>query len=119
MLTIATNISQQASDDGGGKSKALLIPEHPLQPGPSAVQQGWEGSGVRAWGCCRLREKANKTIHSKVITVIDGELMQEGKQILSQDRYSEHFIIAQTLQLLSLCALCSQAVTKRLPWLLL
>lgn len=74
---------------------------------------------MQAWECCRLREKANQTICSKVITEINGELMQEGKQILSQDRYSEHFIIAQTLQPLCLCALRSQAVTKRLPWLLL
>ena len=81
--------------------------------------KAWGGSEVQARGCCRLREKANKTVCSKVITAINGELMQEGKQILSQDRYSEHFIIAQTLQPLSLCALWSQAVTKCLPWLLL
>lgn len=69
----------------------------------------------KAWGGCWLRDKANKTVCYKVITAIDVDLMQGGKQILSQDRYSEHFIIAQTLQLLSLCAFWSQAVTKRLP----
>lgn len=113
MLIIATNIQQQTSDDGRGTSKAPLTPEHLVRRGPSAVRQGWEGSG--AWEGCWLRDKANKTVCYKVITAIDGELMQEGKQILSQDRYSEHFITAQTLQLLSLCAFWSQAVTKRLP----
>lgn len=77
------------------------------------------GRRVQAQGIYQLKEKANQTVCSKVITEIDGELMQEGKQILSQDRYSERFIIVQTLQPLSLCALWSQAVTKRLPWLLL
>lgn len=56
---------------------------------------------MRARGCCQRRERANKTVRSKVRTAIDVELMQKGKQIQSQDRCSERFIIAQTLQPLS------------------
>lgn len=36
---------------------------------------------VQAQGYYQLRKKANQTVCSKVITEIDGELMQEGKQI--------------------------------------
>lgn len=70
---------------------------------------------MQARGRCRLREEAKQTVRSKVVTAIDEELMQEGKQILSQDRYRERFIVAQTVQPLSLCALWSQAVIKAPP----